>query len=60
MEGSTWKSTEEMRLTSIWAIHDPDGLYQIGMADLTRASDAYPPKQGPDSIGSQKSSPKSS
>ena len=45
MEGSTWKSTKEMRLTSIWAIHDPDGLYEIGMADLTEASDAYPPRQ---------------
>ena len=41
MEGNTWRSTEEMRLTSIWAIHDPDGLYKIGMADLTKMSNTY-------------------
>ena len=39
MEGGFWRNTEELRLTSIWAIYDPEGLYELGMADLNKESE---------------------
>ena len=42
MEGGSWRQSDEMKLTAIWAIHDPDGSYVLGMADLTQASDNNP------------------
>jgi len=39
MEGNTWKNTEEMKLTSIWMLYDPEGSYEIGMADMSEAAD---------------------
>ena len=40
MEGGFWRNTEELRITSIWAIHDPEGLYELGMADLNKESES--------------------
>ena len=40
MEGGFWRNTEELRLTSIWAIYDPEGLYELGMADLNKQSES--------------------
>ena len=40
MEGGFWRNTEELRLTSIWAIYDPEGLYELGMADLNEESES--------------------
>ena len=40
MEGGFWRNTEELRITSIWAIHDPEGLYELGMADLNKGSES--------------------
>ena len=42
MEGGFWRQTEELKLTAIWAIHDPEGSYELGMADLDPASDSNP------------------
>ena len=36
MEGGFWRNTEELRITSIWAIYDPEGLYELGIADLNK------------------------
>ena len=40
MEGGFWRNTEELRITSIWAIYDPEGLYELGMADLNKESES--------------------
>ena len=42
MEGGFWRNVDDMKLTSIWAIHDPEGHYELGMADLNNASDGHP------------------
>ena len=42
MEGGFWRQTDELKLTSIWAIHDPEGHYEIGMADMNTVSDSFP------------------
>ena len=39
MEGGFWRNSDELRLTSIWAIHDPEGLYELGTADLNKKSE---------------------
>ena len=45
MEGGFWRQTDELKLTSIWAIHDPEGSYELGMADLSNASDKNPARK---------------
>ena len=38
MMGSQCRQRSSMRLISIWTIYDPEGLYEVGMADLSQAS----------------------
>ena len=45
MEGNFWRQVDELKLTSIWAIHDPEGSYEVGMADLTKASEDHPTRK---------------
>ena len=45
MEGNFWRQVDELKLTSIWAIHDPEGSYELGMADLTKASEGHPTRK---------------
>ena len=45
MEGNFWRQVDELKLITIWAIHDPEGSYELGMADLTKASDGNTTRQ---------------
>ena len=38
MMGTQCRQTDSMRLVATWIIHDPEGLYELGMADLSNES----------------------
>ena len=38
MIGTQCRQKRSMRLISIWTIYDPEGMYEVGMADLNSAS----------------------
>ena len=38
MMGNQYRQNDEMRLISVWILNDPEGLYEVGMADLNQAS----------------------
>lgn len=38
MGGSSWRQNDELKVTAIWGIHDPEGSYELGMADLSQAA----------------------
>ena len=42
MTGTQCRQTDDMRLVGIWAICDPEGSYEIGMADLNNVTDKIP------------------
>ena len=38
MMGTLFRQNDEKRLVSVWILIDPEGLYEVGMADLNQAS----------------------
>ena len=38
MMGTLCRQNDDMRLVAVWVLNDPEGLYEVGMADLNQAS----------------------